>query len=232
VSDQERNRVKSLPIRRTDLDRLTPFSFSCMRCLKCCESKRIQVNPYEIARLARNLGISTTEFISGYTEGGGSFLKFDDHGKCFFLGPEGCRVHADRPLVCRLYPLGRHLNARNEEWFSEIEPDPECLGEYGNEAALEDYLDEQETEIYIQATNRYLDLLWQMMDLLEKSHECDEVDGPPSDGEHNMLENGEWLDMDAAVSNYCRRTGNSIPLDLEEKTRLHQEALHLWINQS
>jgi hypothetical protein len=70
------------------------------------------------------------------------------------------------------------------------------------------------------------------MDLLEKSHECDEVDGPPSDGEHNMLENGEWLDMDAAVSNYCRRTGNSIPLDLEEKTRLHQEALHLWINQS
>ena len=29
--------------------------------------KKIQVNPYEIARLAGNLGISTTEFIVRYT---------------------------------------------------------------------------------------------------------------------------------------------------------------------
>lgn len=235
MSGQETNRAKSLPIRRTHLDRQTPFSFSCTRCLKCCESKRIQVNPYEIARLAGNLGISTTEFIAGYTEGNGSFLKFDDNNACSFLGPEGCRVHADRPLVCRLYPLGRHLNELDEEWFSEIEPDPDCRGQYGSHAALENYLDEQETEAYIQATNRYLDLLWKMMNILEESSDDDEGTeeaGSPSHEEDNPLENGDWLDMDRAVAKYCRQTDQPFPLDLEKKTRLHLEALQRWIKQS
>ena len=32
----------------------TRFSYRCTRCNSCCVDKRIQVNPYEIARLARN----------------------------------------------------------------------------------------------------------------------------------------------------------------------------------
>ncbi len=225
----------SLPIRRTHLDRQTPFSFSCTRCLKCCESKRIQVNAYEIARLARNLGISTTEFIANYTEGGGTFLKFDDNNRCTFLGPDGCRVHADRPLVCRLYPLGRHLNELKEEWFSEIEPDPECRGEYGSESTLEIYLSGQQTEAYIRATDSYLDLLWKMMTMLEEDtddEEAFEEPGSSSTEGQNMLENGEWIDMDAAVIRHCRRTGKNVPQDIEDKTKLHQEILQLWINQS
>ena len=27
------------------------------------------------------------------------------HGKCVFLGDEGCRIYPYRPLGCRLYPL-------------------------------------------------------------------------------------------------------------------------------
>ncbi|NTU59270.1 MAG: YkgJ family cysteine cluster protein [Chlorobiaceae bacterium] len=206
-----------------------------MRCLKCCESKKIQVNPYEIARLARNLGISTTEFIAGYTDGNGTFLKFDEQNRCTFLGPEGCLVHADRPLVCRLYPLGRHFNDRKEEWFSEIEPDTECRGEYGDDTSIENYLAEQEVQAYTQAADSYLDLLWEMMNLLEETADDEGASadsGSTSVDERDMPENGEWLDMDMAVRNHCLRKGQPCPLDLDEKTRMHQEVIRLWIKQS
>jgi Fe-S-cluster containining protein len=113
-----------LPKMRDSLNRDTPFGFSCNRCLQCCRDKKIQVNPYEIARLAARLGISTTVFIAEHTDAGGVHLRFDDEGACVFLDAQGCSVHEDRPLVCRLYPLGRHLDGSDIETFSEVEPEP------------------------------------------------------------------------------------------------------------
>ncbi len=57
----------AIPVTRSGLDRSAPFGFACNRCLQCCMNKKIQVNPYEIARLAQHLGISTTEFIERFT---------------------------------------------------------------------------------------------------------------------------------------------------------------------
>jgi Fe-S-cluster containining protein len=233
---EEPNRPTPLPIRRTGLVRQTPFSFSCMRCLQCCRSKRIQVNPYEIARLARNLGITTTQCIACYTTENGSYLKFDDENCCIFLGPEGCRVHPDRPLVCRLYPLGRHCNDRGKEWFSEIEPEAGCKGEYnGGDSSVEEWLDDQEVHRYLLAADSYLKLLWEMMALLEQSG--DNEDGTEEsdiseEEENSIIENGEWMDMDAAVKFYCDKENIQFPLEIEEKMRMHQNALHRWIKQS
>jgi uncharacterized protein len=233
---QQTHQPAPLPIRRTGLDRQTPFSFSCRRCLQCCQSKKIQVNPYEIARLARNLGISTTQCIAGYTAENGSYLKFDEENRCIFLGPEGCRVHADRPLVCRLYPLGRHRNERGDEWFSEIEPEAGCQGEYdGGKTVVENWLDNQEVPLYLQAADSYLKLLWEMMALLEQSGD-DEVESEEPDcsgmEEKSMFENGEWLDMDTAVSIFCQQKALPFPSGVEDKMRLHQEALQFWLQQS
>src|ERR1700752_4896509 len=95
------------------------FGYKCHRCMRCCYDKRIQINPYESARLARNLGQTTTEFRSAWTEdGAGTVLKQTDTGACIFLGNDGCTVHPDRPLVCRLYPLGRRVRADGSESFS------------------------------------------------------------------------------------------------------------------
>lgn len=45
------------------LDRDSAFSYRCARCSRCCPRYHIQVNPYEILRLARLLGVSTTGFV-------------------------------------------------------------------------------------------------------------------------------------------------------------------------
>jgi Fe-S-cluster containining protein len=222
-----------LPIRRTELDSKTLFSFACRCCLQCCRAKKIQVNPFEIARLAGNLGISTTEFIDRYTIENGSFLKFDSNNSCIFLGGDGCMVHADRPLVCRLYPLGRHVNDSGAEWFSEIVPEDGCQGEFGSDGAIGDYLENQEAAVYMQAADSYLTLLWDMMSLLENGSAEDEISeslDTVSSEISVVIENGGWLDMDKAVDIWCHETQIPLPVDVDEKMRIHQNLLHLWIN--
>jgi Fe-S-cluster containining protein len=81
----------------------SPFSYTCNQCSRCCYNKRIQVNPYEVARLARNKGLSTTDLIAQYFEPGTPHLDNQSGGACVFLTDQGCGVHADRPLVCRIY---------------------------------------------------------------------------------------------------------------------------------
>ena len=221
---------KMIPFRRTQLDTEALFSFSCSRCLKCCQHKKIQVNPYEIARLAGNLAISTTDFIARYTTENGSFLKFDENCTCLFLGPDGCRVHADRPLVCRLYPLARHVNGMGEEWFSELESEEGCAGRYGSKGSIREYLVEQGTAPFTQAADSYLKLLWEMMDKLEDSASTEEKTGSAEIDSDDPDESESWLDMDAAVRSYCRKTELPFPLDVGDKTRIHQNALQQWIN--
>src|SRR6266700_2871554 len=120
----------------------TPFSYVCHRCRACCHDKLIQVNPYEIARLARNRGGSTTAFIANFLDRG-VYLHRVENGACVFLGPEGCTVHPDRPLVCRLYPLGGHVGPDDTVTYSHVEPHPETKGVYGREGTMADYIARQ-----------------------------------------------------------------------------------------
>jgi hypothetical protein len=50
--------------------RAKAFGYLCGRCMRCCYHKGIQVNPYEVARLARRLGQTTTEFCATWTRDG------------------------------------------------------------------------------------------------------------------------------------------------------------------
>lgn len=218
----------TIPIRRTGLLRSSLFGFTCNRCRHCCTNKKIQVNPYEIARIADRLGIPTTEFIERFTAENGSFLKFTDRGSCTFLGPEGCTVHSDRPLVCRLYPLARHVGEKGEEWFSELEPEVSCKGHYLSVGTIADYLAEQDGIAYIQAANIYLNLLWELMSALETRQQNDAETCPIE--EEMTPEN--WMDMDEAVKSYCLRHGMEVPRTINEKMRLHIEALRKWIKET
>src|SRR5262245_22789218 len=104
--------------------RSTPFGYVCRRCSRCCSDKQIQINPYEVARLARAKGQSTSEFRAAWTEDGqGTVLREKEDGTCVFLGPRGCEVHRDRPLVCRLYPLGRIVRSDGSEHFIRCQGD-------------------------------------------------------------------------------------------------------------
>ncbi|ABL64528.1 YkgJ family cysteine cluster protein [Chlorobium phaeobacteroides] len=215
-----------IPVLRTKLDRQTPFGFSCKQCLQCCTAKKIQVNPYEIARLARNLDISTTAFIARYTVHNGSFLQTTHNKTCLFLGAEGCLVHADRPLVCRLYPLARHVNHKGDEWFSELQPEQGCRGIHKKTGTIENYLEEQGATPYMLAANSYLNLLWEMMTILESTTQ-DDKDGT-EEPENTMVENGQLMDMDAALNIYCQERELRVPRSVEKKMQMHLEALYLW----
>src|SRR5262249_30242634 len=120
----------SLPVVR---DRASPFSYRCGACTRCCFEKVIPLGPYEVARLAHNRGVSATEFLATYTTEAGTTLLSREDGGCVFLDERGCGVHADRPLACRLYPLGRIVGANGVEYFVEVEPHPETAGVYGTD---------------------------------------------------------------------------------------------------
>ena len=69
-----------------------------------CPGNRIPLTPYEAARLADGLGITTGELLRRYLAAGSAVLAVKDDGNCVFHGgEEGCKVHSDRPLACRSF---------------------------------------------------------------------------------------------------------------------------------
>ena len=93
------------------------FTFSCDRCGRCCrEREDILLNPADLFRIAKFLGLTPKEVTAGYCE---SYIGPDSRipilrlkpkpyrNTCPFLGPHGCKIHEAKPTVCALFPLGR-----------------------------------------------------------------------------------------------------------------------------
>jgi Fe-S-cluster containining protein len=225
----------SLPLRRTGLNRQTRFFFSCSQCLRCCRHKKIQVNPYEIARLAANRRISTAQFIERYTHDSGTILNWEKDGACVFLDSKGCGVHPDRPLVCRLYPLGRHVLSSGEESFSEIEPDQDCRGVYGDEGVIKAYLDSQGACSFMDAADQYLELLWRLYLILEKAAAEPEKQNAIA-GVFQNFAGGErnsdigFADVDAVVAAFCEKMCMPVPNNIDGKMSIHIQAVEAWAN--
>lgn len=97
------------------------FHFRChpeIDCFtKCCAKLRLILTPYDVLRLKNRLGLRSDLFLEQFTE-----TVFDPHHRfalirlkmdgnpeqaCPFLSKTGCTVYSDRPVACRLYPLGR-----------------------------------------------------------------------------------------------------------------------------
>jgi Fe-S-cluster containining protein len=213
------------------LSRRTPFSFSCVRCRRCCHDKIIRLNPYETARLSRNLGMSTSRFLRNHTEAGGTALRRNPDGTCPFLSAGGCAVHPDRPLVCRLYPLGRHVAGDGGESFSRSVLEPGCEGALGRKGSVQGYLDSQGAGPFIEAVARYLALSGRMIRELRRRSEKDAgaagriaaacVEPHPG----SAVSHPGGLDMDPVVRKYCSTRGLPVPDDPEGKMALHVLAL-------
>jgi uncharacterized protein len=122
------------------------FSFAChsgLTCFnECCRDLKLVLTPYDILRLKKHLGLSSLDFLDRYADidaGAhnnfpGVFLKMnEDEGRtCPFVTPKGCRVYADRPGACRIYPVGRGSSKtkgqpETREIFFTIRED-HCLG--------------------------------------------------------------------------------------------------------
>lgn len=137
-----------IEIKKTILKPDSTFKFNChsnIGCFKkCCSSRKITLSPYDILLMKKRLGISSEEFLEKYTyysiDEKTSLIfvilrmRNDEERTCFFTGPEGCSIYADRPVQCRYFPLGEifmktHLSKElsyDVSYF--LEEESICLG--------------------------------------------------------------------------------------------------------
>lgn len=96
----------------------TTLQFNChpgVACFNiCCKAADVTLAPYDILRLKKRLGMTSSEFLDKHTvpfevDGQGMpgvKLRTDDSKACLFVREEGCSVYEDRPAACRYYGLG------------------------------------------------------------------------------------------------------------------------------
>lgn len=102
------------------------IQFSCHKGINCwnacCSNIDISLTPYDIVRLKKRLGITSTQFLRDYTVpyemekdgiAGVKFRPVENGTACRFMRPEGCAVYDDRPTACRYYPVAL-LSMRKE----------------------------------------------------------------------------------------------------------------------
>jgi Fe-S-cluster containining protein len=209
-------RPTTLPLLPAEpLGAASAFAYECRRCLRCCTGKRIRVNPYEVLRLARRVGTSTTEFLARFTIEGGTELARMEDERCVFLTGSGCGVHADRPLVCRLYPLGRHVKDGEPDRYVRLESHPESEGEFNADGTVAAYLDGQGAAPFMRAADRYLDLVVMLSGALARAGATEAATGDDAVA---------WLDIDAVLAS----SGAAPAASTEDAMQAHCAALEEW----
>ncbi|MBQ3559867.1 MAG: YkgJ family cysteine cluster protein [Agathobacter sp.] len=99
----------------------------CAGCSSCCRDmgESIWLDPYDIFQLTRNLGKTMEELLAKevefHVEDGlilPNIKMAEVEPKCSFLNEEGrCSIHAFRPGLCRLFPLGRNFEDGKLTYF-------------------------------------------------------------------------------------------------------------------
>jgi len=159
------------------MNRNSPFSYLCNACGRCCHDKVITLSPYDVLRIARTRRITTAEAIAHYTIRRGSILKFTEHSECVALEGVRCGLHRGRPLACRLYPLGiERIDGVAEERLIKLEPATGSLGVYGDQAAVADFLAEQQVASHLEANARYGSLLPKFRERISAIADFDRVE--------------------------------------------------------
>ena len=130
MNERTKNAMESIENRQMKMDDILPFS--CTHCGGCCvPQEEILISPLDLFRLAKELGLTAEQFMDQYAEcyiGESSRMPIvrvapkGETRRCPLLKNNKCSVHAVKPSVCRLYPLGRSLHY---EWDEQEKPDME-----------------------------------------------------------------------------------------------------------
>jgi Fe-S-cluster containining protein len=136
----------------------------------------VHLNPWELHHFAKEKKITPREFRDLYCDFGGIRLIFN--GKANSRGKQacihyvenfGCSTHSGRPLVCRLYPLGRQIQSEKIDYIFEGNDFP-CLTECSDvvnlpQMTVDEYLKGQETIKFEKAQDAYLELMQNLADV-------------------------------------------------------------------
>jgi Fe-S-cluster containining protein len=161
-----------------------------------CPGNRIPLTPYEVARIARGLGVTTGEVIRRHLRESTSVLGVDEDGNCVFHRTEGCKLDDDRPMACRNFAdpaegagrfveRARQYRAVLRAWRATRKTEAGGAEENGPVSSADDQRER-----------------------------------------HAAPELGTWiLDVDSMVADRCRERGMAVPEDLETRIDVHLEAL-------
>ena len=141
------------------------FQFAChpgVSCFgKCCADVNIALTPYDVLRLRKRLGLTSSEFLAKYTlipftqdqKVPVPLLKMreDETKSCHFVDEGKCTVYEDRPWACRMYPVGlaSPQSGSDEKPFYFILEEEGCMG-FGEDRTLtiRDWIADQEIAKY------------------------------------------------------------------------------------
>ncbi len=124
------------------------FSFECQMCGNCCRnrSQPIALMGYDTFNIAKALGVTIGEVFDKYVrvEIGKElpfptvYLKERLDSSCSLLRKGKCMVQQDKPVVCRVYPLGRMYYKNKFVYFTQNDC---CSGSGKNKIKLKDWLE-------------------------------------------------------------------------------------------
>jgi len=121
----------------------------CEGCSACCRGmgNSVVLDPYDVWRLERGLAKPFARMIGAevmLSVVDGLILpslNMESTGTCPFLNEEGrCSIHAFRPGICRLFPLGRYYH---DGGFSYVLMTGECKKENRTKVKIEKWLGEE-----------------------------------------------------------------------------------------
>jgi hypothetical protein len=158
--------IPGSPVIPSQLQGDAVIQFSCHKGIDCfnacCKNIDIMLTPYDIIRLKKRLGITSTEFLREYTVpfefgknsvAGVKYKPKEGTNECQFVTEEGCSVYEDRPTACRYYPVGLLSTRRQDENFDRasyaLVTEDHCHGHFEDrKLTIDEYRHEQGLEEY------------------------------------------------------------------------------------
>ncbi len=130
----------------------------------CTKSAPVVLNPYEIALICRESGMTYEDLLDVVeTERAKGFplVLLPRDPACRFWTGAGCSIYPSRPLACRLYPLGRVFDSGESHIVL-----PElnvCEGlDRSVDTTVADYLRDQDTALQIRMADAWIAFVSEM----------------------------------------------------------------------
>lgn len=147
----------------------------CTGCSACCRGmgNSVVLDPYDVWRLEKGLELPFAQMIGNQvmlSVVDGLILpslNMESSGQCPFLNEEGrCRIHAFRPGICRLFPLGRYYH---DGGFSYVLMTGECKVENRSKIKIEKWLGEPDLKSYEQFVMQWKYILEQTREQIQEA---------------------------------------------------------------
>lgn len=149
----------------------------CEGCSECCHTvgESIILDPWDIYMLETNLNTVFEKLVGTYLElkvVDGLILPhmlLDEKTGCHFLNEQGrCSIHAFRPGICRLFPLGRIYEERSFSYFLQTQ---ECRRERRTKVKISKWLGIPKLAVYEEYIRKWHYLLKDIQERLPEMEE-------------------------------------------------------------